>query len=126
MVSINKSCCLNVRKCFLNTYRVYSCWIRCDRRRVKELDLLKPAQTAKFLKVVVAFRYTETVIDVDGSGPIPPVAVRCEFFPDGRNITYVDHSQMESTRVRKSFVLYKNCEWCYLAAYRINVNFNVK
>jgi hypothetical protein len=61
-------------------------------------------QTAKFLKVVVAFRYTETVIDVDGSGPIPPVAVRCEFFPDGRNITYVDHSQMESTRVRKKFV----------------------
>ncbi len=59
-------------------------------------------QTAKFLKVVVAFRYTETVIDVDGSGPIPPVAVRCEFFPDGRNITYVDHSQMESTRVRKN------------------------
>ena len=53
-----------------------------------------------FLNVVVACRYTETVIDVDGSGPIPPVAVRCEFFPDGRNITYVDHSQMESTRVR--------------------------
>jgi hypothetical protein len=71
---------------------------------VKELDLLNRNQTPKFLKVVVAFRYTETVIDVDGSGPIPPVAVRCEFFPDGRNITYVDHSQMESTRVRKSLV----------------------
>jgi hypothetical protein len=76
----------------------------CHTLSVKELDIWNLAQTAKFLKVVVAFRYTETVIDVDGSGPIPPVAVRCEFFPDGRNITYVDHSQMESTRVRKSFV----------------------
>ncbi len=71
------------------------------RSSVSELGSLNRTQTAKFLKVVVAFRYTETVIDVDGSGPIPPVAVRCEFFPDGRNITYVDHSQMESTRVRK-------------------------
>jgi hypothetical protein len=72
-------------------------------RSVIELSSLNRAQMAKFLKVVFAFRYTETVIDVDGSGPIPPVAVRCEFFPDGRNITYVDHSQMESTRVRKNF-----------------------
>jgi len=44
-------------------------------------------------------RYTETVIDVDGSGPIPPAHVKCEFFPDGRNITYVEHSHMESTKV---------------------------
>jgi hypothetical protein len=90
---------------FFNTYRVRYRYIRVGsaaiRASVKELDLLNRAKTAKYLKVVVAFRYTETVIDVDGSGPIPPVAVRCEFFPDGRNITYVDHSQMESTRVRK-------------------------
>ncbi len=75
-------------------------YAHCQRIRL----ILNRAPTAKFLKVVVAIRYTETVIDVDGSGPIPPVAVRCEFFPDGRNITYVDHSQMESTRVRKKFV----------------------
>jgi len=44
-------------------------------------------------------RYTETVIDIDGSGPIPPVPVICEFFPDGRNITYINHQQMQSTQV---------------------------
>ena len=37
-------------------------------------------------------RYAETTIDIDGSGPLGPFNVRCEFFPDGRNITYVDHS----------------------------------
>ena len=45
------------------------------------------------------FRYEETIIDVDGSGPISPVKVRCEFFPDGRNITYVDHDSLASTKV---------------------------
>ena len=35
------------------------------------------------------FRYAETIIDIDGSGPLAPFPVRCEFFPDGRNITYV-------------------------------------
>ena len=44
-------------------------------------------------------RYKETIIDVDGSGPIQPVNVRCEFFPDGRNITYVDHDSLASTEV---------------------------
>ena len=47
-------------------------------------------------------RYAETVIDIDGSGPLEPFKVRCEFFPDGRNITYVEHSAHingESTKV---------------------------
>jgi len=44
-------------------------------------------------------RYTETVIDVDGSGPIPPVAVKCRFFPDGRNLTYVEHDSLQSIKV---------------------------
>lgn len=44
-------------------------------------------------------RYAETVIDIDGSGPIAPFPVTCEFFPDGRNITYVGHSNMEQTKV---------------------------
>lgn len=37
--------------------------------------------------------------DVDGSGPLAPFNVRCEFFPDGRNITYVDHLNEEGTKV---------------------------
>ena len=44
-------------------------------------------------------RYEETIIDIDGSGPIRPVPVRCEFFPDGRNITYVDHDSLASIKV---------------------------
>ena len=45
------------------------------------------------------FRYADTTIDIDGSGPLAPFKVRCEFFPDGRNITYVDHLNMEATKV---------------------------
>ncbi len=44
-------------------------------------------------------RYAETVIDVDGSGPLAPFPVRCEFFPDGRNITYIGHANEEATKV---------------------------
>ena len=44
-------------------------------------------------------RYEETIIDIDGSGPIPPVPVRCEFFPDGRNITYIEHDSLRSVKV---------------------------
>ena len=44
-------------------------------------------------------RFAETTIDIDGSGPLNPFDVRCEFFPDGRNITYVGHLNEEATRV---------------------------
>jgi len=44
-------------------------------------------------------RYAETIIDIDGSGPLAPFPVRCEFFPDGRNITYVGHQNEEATKV---------------------------
>ena len=44
-------------------------------------------------------QYVETIIDVDGSGPLAPFPVRCEFFPDKRNITYVGHANEESTKV---------------------------
>ena len=44
-------------------------------------------------------KYAETVIDVDGSGPLAPFPVRCEFFPDGKNITYVGHSNEHNTKV---------------------------
>ena len=44
-------------------------------------------------------QYAETIIDIDGSGPLAPFPVRCEFFPDGRNITYVGHLEEASTKV---------------------------
>ena len=44
-------------------------------------------------------RYADTIIDIDGSGPLAPFPVRCEFFPDGRNITYVGHLNEEATKV---------------------------
>merc|ERR1711899_254946 len=45
-------------------------------------------------------RYADKVIiDIDGSGPLAPFPVRCEFFPDGRNITYVGHLNEEATKV---------------------------
>lgn len=44
-------------------------------------------------------QYAETIIDIDGSGPLAPFPVRCEFFPDGRNITYVGHANEEATKV---------------------------
>ena len=46
------------------------------------------------------FRYADKVIiDIDGSGPLAPFPVRCEFFPDGRNITFVGHANEEATKV---------------------------
>ena len=41
----------------------------------------------------------ETTIDIDGSGPLAPFNVKCEFFPDGRNITYVRHKNEAPTKV---------------------------
>ena len=41
----------------------------------------------------------ETIIDIDGSGPLAPFNVKCEFFPDGRNITYVGHQNEQATKV---------------------------
>ncbi|XP_040565302.1 neurexin-4 [Lepeophtheirus salmonis] len=44
-------------------------------------------------------RYADTIIDIDSSGPLPPFEVRCEFFPDGRNVTYVGHKNEDATKV---------------------------
>ncbi len=44
-------------------------------------------------------RFGETWIDLDGSGPLAPFPVRCEFLPDGRNITYVGHMNEEAAKV---------------------------
>lgn len=38
-------------------------------------------------------------IDVDGSGPLRPFPVTCEFYSDGRIVTVLGHSQEHSTIV---------------------------
>ena len=48
----------------------------------------------------------ETTIDIDGSGPLAPFNVKCEFFPDGRNITYVRHKNEAPTKVDGFQVIY--------------------
>ncbi|XP_075164291.1 neurexin-4 isoform X1 [Haematobia irritans] len=40
-----------------------------------------------------------TKIDVDGSGPLEPFPVTCEFYTDGRVITTLSHSQEHTTTV---------------------------
>lgn len=40
-----------------------------------------------------------TKIDLDGSGPLPPFSVICNFFKDGRVQTTLDHLNRERTRV---------------------------
>nr|CAG4643694.1 EOG090X00DN [Lepidurus arcticus] len=41
----------------------------------------------------------ETNIDVDGSGPLPAFPVTCEYFNDGRTLTYVGHQNDQTTVV---------------------------
>lgn len=41
----------------------------------------------------------EIKIDVDGSGPLKPFPVTCEFFADGRVMTVLRHSNEHSTPV---------------------------
>ncbi|KAF4517229.1 hypothetical protein B566_EDAN005283 [Ephemera danica] len=38
-------------------------------------------------------------IDVDGSGPLPPFPVTCEYFTDGRILTLLGHYNQQPTRV---------------------------
>ena len=41
----------------------------------------------------------DVFIDIDGSGPLAPFYVHCEFFPDGRNITNIRHRNEAPTDV---------------------------
>ena len=55
-----------------------------------------------FLTIIIAHpesQVAETTIDIDGSGPLAPFDVKCEFFPDGRNITYVRHKNEAPTKI---------------------------
>ncbi|CAH0729114.1 unnamed protein product, partial [Brenthis ino] len=44
-------------------------------------------------------RAAAVLLDVDGSGPLPPFPATCHFYSDGRIITAVQHSAMASTTV---------------------------
>ena len=41
----------------------------------------------------------EVVIDLDGSGPLPPVSVVCEVSTEGEYVTSIKHSNQEATKV---------------------------
>lgn len=41
----------------------------------------------------------DVTIDVDGSGPLAPFPVTCEFYSDGRVATVVQHSSQDTTPV---------------------------
>ena len=44
-------------------------------------------------------RYVETILDIDGSGPLHPFRARCEYLPGRRFITYIGHLNDEATVV---------------------------
>ena len=41
----------------------------------------------------------DTVLDMDGSGPLPPITVQCEVSTTGEYVTSITHSHMEDTKV---------------------------
>ena len=41
----------------------------------------------------------ETLLDLDGSGPLPPFSARCEFLPGNRNLTFIGHLNEAQTKV---------------------------
>ncbi|XP_004931219.1 neurexin-4 isoform X1 [Bombyx mandarina] len=58
-----------------------------------------PLSCQAYHSVSAARRSASVHIDVDGSGPLPPFPVTCEFYSDGRVITSVKHSVSQSTVV---------------------------
>ena len=44
-------------------------------------------------------RYTEILLDLDGSGILPPFKARCESLPGNRQLTYIGHLNQEATKV---------------------------
>ncbi|XP_045766174.1 neurexin-4 isoform X1 [Maniola jurtina] len=42
---------------------------------------------------------THLMLDVDGSGPLPPFPATCQFYSDGRILTSIQHSAVQSSQV---------------------------
>lgn len=51
-----------------------------------------PLSCLAYKNVKVVGLHENTVIDVDGSGPLAPFPVTCEFYSDGRIATVVQHA----------------------------------
>ncbi|XP_058456161.1 neurexin-4 isoform X2 [Malaya genurostris] len=60
---------------------------------------LNPLSCQAYKNVNVVQSRTTINIDVDGSGPLAPFPVTCEFYSDGRVITVLSHSSEHTTRV---------------------------
>lgn len=60
---------------------------------------LNPLSCEAFRNVNPVGTHQNIKIDVDGSGPLKPFPVTCEFYADGRSITVLHHSNEETTHV---------------------------
>uniref|UniRef100_A0A8D8V989 Neurexin-4 n=2 Tax=Cacopsylla melanoneura TaxID=428564 RepID=A0A8D8V989_9HEMI len=60
---------------------------------------LNPLSCEAFRNVNPVGTHSNIHIDVDGSGPLKPFPVTCEFYADGRSITVLHHSNEETTQV---------------------------
>lgn len=60
---------------------------------------LNPLSCEAFKNMNSVNQRAEIKIDVDGSGPLKPFPVTCEFFADGRVMTVLRHSNEHSTPV---------------------------
>ncbi|XP_077286493.1 neurexin-4 isoform X2 [Arctopsyche grandis] len=60
---------------------------------------IHPLSCQAYKNVMQSDQRAEIQIDVDGSGPLDPFQVTCEFFADGRVLTVVSHSNEMTTNV---------------------------
>ncbi|KAI5723877.1 hypothetical protein M8J76_012129 [Diaphorina citri] len=60
---------------------------------------LNPLSCEAYRNVNSVGTHSNIHIDVDGSGPLKPFPVTCEFYADGRSITILHHSNEETTQV---------------------------
>lgn len=60
---------------------------------------LNPLSCQAYKNIQAVNQHANVKIDVDGSGPLPPFPVTCEFFADGRVATVVHHTNQQTTPV---------------------------
>uniref|UniRef100_A0A1B6CD05 Neurexin-4 n=2 Tax=Clastoptera arizonana TaxID=38151 RepID=A0A1B6CD05_9HEMI len=60
---------------------------------------LNPLSCEAYKNVQSVGQHAEVKIDVDGSGPLKPFPVTCEYYADGRIVTMLKHSNQDPTPV---------------------------